>query len=82
MRTGKKVFKSYCLLSMLCDLFLFPRGATKSSSRGGATVLSCQLPLLRAEGSKKKFEIMHHMIGLYYQLRLIWQGVGDGLFKM
>ena len=30
---GEKVFKSYCgpMLSLLCDLFLFPRGATKCS---------------------------------------------------
>ena len=53
-KTRKKVFKSYCLpmLSLLCDLFLFPRRAAKWLKEAGAPVLTCQLPPLRAEGSK------------------------------
>ena len=58
-KQGKKVFKSYCL-PMLTFVFVFTR---KSGNRakwspeaeggGEATVLSCQLPPLRVEGSKK-----------------------------
>ena len=55
-KQGKKVFKSYCL-PMLTFVFVFTRKSGNTAkwspeAGGGATMLSCQLPPLLAEGSK------------------------------